>query len=70
MVNDEGDTTHSRPSGLYRLQDTNGDDQFDKITFLKRFDGEGEHGPHSIVLSPDGKSLYISREILQDPENG
>jgi putative heme-binding domain-containing protein len=59
MVNDEGDTANSKPSGLYRLQDTNGDDQFDKITLLKRLQGEGEHGPHSIVLAPDGKSLYI-----------
>jgi putative heme-binding domain-containing protein len=59
MVNDEGDTANSRPSGLYRLQDTNNDDQFDQITFLKRLEGEGEHGPHSIVLAPDGNSLYI-----------
>ena len=59
MVNDEGDTANSRPSGLYRLQDTNNDDQFDKITFLKRLEGEGEHGPHSIVLAPDENSLYI-----------
>jgi putative heme-binding domain-containing protein len=59
MVNDEDDTLHSRPSGLYRLQDTNGDDQYDKITLLKRLDGSGEHGPHSIVLAPDGNSLYI-----------
>ncbi|HVM86942.1 MAG TPA: hypothetical protein VMT76_02055 [Puia sp.] len=59
MVNDEGDTAHSKPSGLYRLQDTNGDDQYDKITLLKRLEGDGEHGPHSIVLAPDGKSLYI-----------
>ncbi|MDR0792515.1 MAG: c-type cytochrome [Chitinophagaceae bacterium] len=59
MVNDEGDTTESKPSGLYRLQDTNGDDQYDKITLLKRLEGDGEHGPHSIVLAPDGKSLYI-----------
>ena len=49
MVNDEGDTTLSKPSGLYRLQDTNGDDQFDKVTLLKLLEGNGEHGPHSIV---------------------
>lgn len=48
-----------RRSGLYRLQDTNNDDQFDKVTFLKEFVGEGEHGPHSIILSPDKKSLYL-----------
>ena len=48
-----------RKSGIYRLQDTNGDDQFDKITTLKEFVGEGEHGPHSVILSPDKKSLYM-----------
>lgn len=60
MVNDEGeDSTTTRHSGLYRLQDLDGDDQYDKITLIKRLDGDGEHGPHSIVLSPDGNSLYI-----------
>ncbi|MFL0162972.1 c-type cytochrome [Aquirufa salirivi] len=48
-----------RGSGLYRVQDLDGDDHFDKITLLKEFKGEGEHGPHSIVLSPDKKSLYL-----------
>lgn len=46
-------------SGLYRLQDTNGDDKFDKMTLLKHLKGEGEHGPHSIVLSPDKQSIYL-----------
>ena len=59
MVNDEGDTTLSRRSGLYRLQDTDNDDQYDKITLLKRLHGHGEHGPHTAVLAPDGKSLYV-----------
>ncbi|MDR3716846.1 MAG: c-type cytochrome [Puia sp.] len=60
MVNDEGeDSTRTRHSGLYRLQDTDGDDQYDKITLIKRLEGDGEHGPHSIVLAPDGNSLYI-----------
>ena len=59
MVNDEGDTTLSRRSGLYRLQDTDNDDQYDKITLLKRLKGHGEHGPHTAVLAPDGKSLYV-----------
>lgn len=46
-------------SGLYRLRDTNGDDQFDEMEKLKAFDGGGEHGPHAVRLSPDGKSLYV-----------
>ncbi|MFP6602861.1 MAG: family 16 glycoside hydrolase, partial [Pirellulaceae bacterium] len=49
-----------RQSGLYRLRDTTGDDQFDEVKLLREFKGPGgEHGPHAIRLSPDGKSLYI-----------
>ena len=59
MINHNTDSVFNKGSGLYRLQDTNGDDEFDKITLLKKLDGEGEHGPHSIVLSPDKKSLFI-----------
>lgn len=46
-------------SGLYRVQDTDGDDQLDKVTLLKEMVGDGEHGPHSIKLSPDKQSLYV-----------
>ncbi len=59
MVNNRSDDEFEKGSGLYRLQDTNNDDQFDKITQLKKLNGAGEHGPHSIVLSPDGNSLYV-----------
>jgi putative heme-binding domain-containing protein len=45
--------------GLYRVRDTNGDDQFDEVKLLRKLEGGGEHGPHAIVLSPDGESLYI-----------
>ncbi len=59
-VNDEGESDSiTRKSGLYRLQDTNNDDVYDKLTLLKTLKGEGEHGPHSPVLSPDKKSLYL-----------
>ena len=57
--NDTGNEDFDRGSGLYRLQDSNGDDQFDKVTLLKSLNGSGEHGPHSIVMGPDKKSLYV-----------
>src|SRR5688572_850697 len=61
MVNHNSDKNFDKNTGLYRLQDTDGDDQFDKITLLKSMTGEpGEHGPHSIILSPDKKSIYIA----------
>jgi putative heme-binding domain-containing protein len=47
------------PSGLYRARDTDGDDQLDKVELLRAIKGGGEHGPHGIVLAPDGKSLYV-----------
>lgn len=46
-------------SGLYRLRDTNGDDQLDSVQLLKPMVGWGEHGPHSIIMGPDGNSLYV-----------
>jgi putative heme-binding domain-containing protein len=59
MVNNRANPKAPRGSGLYRLQDTDNDDQFDKVTLLKGLTGEGEHGPHSVILSPDKKSLYV-----------
>ncbi|MCA9037387.1 MAG: heme-binding protein, partial [Planctomycetaceae bacterium] len=46
-------------SGLYRARDNDGDDQFDECVKLKEFRGGGEHGPHSIRLSPDGKRIFV-----------
>ena len=59
VVNNAEDAAEGRGSGLYRLTDTDGDDQFDDVDSLMGFDGWGEHGPHSIVLGPDSASLYI-----------
>jgi hypothetical protein len=60
MVNHNPDSIMNRKSGLYRLQDTDNDDQYDKISLLKNFvTPGGEHGPHSIILSPDKRSIYL-----------
>jgi len=59
VVVNSNDGISERNSGLYRLFDTNGDDQFDKVETLREFEGSGEHGPHTILLSPDGQSLYL-----------
>ena len=47
------------PAGLYRAKDTNGDDQYDEVVLLREIPGGGEHGPHALRLSPDGKSIYV-----------
>jgi putative heme-binding domain-containing protein len=46
-------------SGLYRVRDTDGDGTLDKVEQLHKIQGGGEHGPHAVVLAPDGKSLYV-----------
>jgi len=55
----ERPTTKSEP-GLWRLRDEDGDGIFEKEEHLLRLDGGGEHGPHAVVLSPDGASLFIA----------
>ena len=47
------------PSGLYRITDTNGDDQLDGVELLREFKARGDHGVHAVVPAPDGKSLFL-----------
>jgi len=46
-------------SGLYRVRDTDGDDQLDSVETLRALNGGGEHGPHAVLPHPDGKSLVV-----------
>ena len=45
--------------GIYRLQDTNGDDTYDKVEHLVPMNNGGEHGPHALILSPDGQRIFF-----------
>lgn len=47
-------------SGLHRLTDTNKDGKFDNDECLLQITGRGEHGPHALVLAPDGESIYVA----------
>ncbi|MDP6558084.1 MAG: c-type cytochrome [Pirellulaceae bacterium] len=47
------------PSGLYRITDSDGDDNLDKVEMLRAMDARGDHGVHAVVPSPDGKSLFL-----------
>lgn len=47
-------------SGLHRLTDTNGDGLVDSDEHCMFVPGGGEHGPHAVILSPDGKSLFVA----------
>jgi putative heme-binding domain-containing protein len=45
-------------NGVFRVTDTDGDDQFDQVEKLKEIRGGGEHGVHALLLGPDAKSIY------------
>ena len=45
--------------GLYRLTDSDGDDQLDKVECLREMDARGDHGVHAVVPSPDGNSFFL-----------
>jgi putative heme-binding domain-containing protein len=47
-------------SGLHRLTDTDGDGKVDTDEHCMFVPGGGEHGPHAVILSPDGKSLFVA----------
>jgi putative heme-binding domain-containing protein len=57
VVVNEGRTY--RPRGLWRVTSSQNNDVLDKKELLRQIDGSGEHGPHAVVLGPDGKSLYV-----------
>ncbi len=46
-------------SGLYRVPYDAAEDKFGKVEQLRKIQGGGEHGPHAVLLGPDGKSLYM-----------
>jgi putative heme-binding domain-containing protein len=47
--------------GLYKLEDTNGDDVMDTIARINRYtsNGMGDHGPHAIRRGPDGSIMFL-----------
>lgn len=53
-MRDSGD-----PSGVWRLTDTDGDDQYDTKEHILPLNGGTEHGPHAMILSRDGKRILM-----------
>ncbi len=47
-------------SGLYRVTDSDGNGDLDAVEHLRTLKGSGEHGPHGIIFTEDGKNLYIN----------
>ena len=46
-------------TGFYRIQDTDGDDQYDRFELLKDLQMGYEHSAHSVIVSEDEKALYL-----------
>ena len=46
-------------SGVYRITDSNGDDQLDKVETIRAINSKSDHGVHALVPTPDGKSLFL-----------
>ena len=46
-------------SGLFRLTDTDKDDQYEKAEHLMPLQVGSDHHAHAVILSPDGKRLVI-----------
>lgn len=68
MVNHNPNDEFKKGSGLYRLQDTDNDDKLDKITEILHLEGNGEHGPHSIVLGPDSAIYIVAGNFTKIPK--
>ena len=49
----------SSMKGFYRIRDTDGDDTYDEFVKIKDLEMGYEHSAHSIVLTEDGKALYL-----------
>ncbi len=56
---DDGEQLRENGSGVYRLRDTDNDGELDDLKLLLKLEGDGEHGPHSLILSPDGEEIYF-----------
>ncbi len=55
-------------TGMYRLRDTDGDDQLDTKELLLSVRSGGEHGPHAIVQGPDGLIYIMAGNHVPPPQ--
>ena len=55
--------------GLYRLRDTDGDDQFDEVKLLKATPGDVGHGRNDLALGPDGMIYSIHGDDVRLPDD-
>ncbi len=46
-------------SGFYRISDSDGNGELDKVELLRAFESKSDHGVHAVVPTPDGKYFYL-----------
>ncbi len=56
--------------GLYRLRDSDGDDQFDEVKLLKATPGGVGHGRNQLALGPDGMIYSVHGDDVGLPADG
>ena len=59
VIRSEGFVSGHEGNGVYRARDLDGDDRFETVELLRPLGGFGEHGPHQLVVAPDGASLVL-----------
>ncbi len=59
-VNDSKEQKASDKRSLWRARDTDNDGELDELKRIATYEGTGEHGPHALALSPDGKKIYVA----------
>ena len=47
------------PSGLYRVSDSDGDDNLDRVEMLHEVASKSDHGVHALVPTPEGEAFYL-----------
>ncbi len=56
-------------NGVYRLQDMDGDGQFETSDFIIPIKGKSEHGPHAIIPGPDGRLYTCAGNACEIPQS-
>lgn len=54
--------------GLWRLRDLDGDDRYEIAERLAAYGSRSEHGPHGLVLGPDGHLWMVNGNYTSLPE--
>src|SRR5262245_15959299 len=53
--------------GMYRLRDSDGDDQLDEVRLLREFPGNVGHGRNDLAIGPDGLIYSIHGDAVDVP---